>query len=285
MKFTISAGRRAGLFLCITLLCFIIGSVAVAIVTYGGMSAARIRIAAIIQDIVMFIIPPVATAVLITRRPAEYLMVMKGVRLAPALLIVAAILASIPAMNSIVAWNQGISLPDSLSGIEEWMRQSETTAKNFTDTLIGTSGMGSLIMALLIVGILAGLSEELFFRGGIQRMLITSGMNVHGAVWITAIIFSAVHVQFYGFVPRMLLGALFGYLTVWSGSLWTAIGAHALNNILATIGYRLSATSSINLDNIGTAEHPEGWIISAISCVVTTGLLVMVYRELNRREN
>lgn len=285
MKFTISAGRRAGLFLCITLLCFIIGSVAVAIVTYGGMSAARIRIAAIIQDIVMFIIPPVATAVLITRRPAEYLMVMKGVRLAPALLIVAAILASIPAMNSIVAWNQGISLPESLSGIEEWMRQSETTAKNFTDALIGTSGMGSLIMALLIVGILAGLSEELFFRGGIQRMLITSGMNMHGAVWITAIIFSAVHVQFYGFVPRMLLGALFGYLTVWSGSLWTAIGAHALNNILATIGYRLSATSSINLDNIGTAEHPEGWIISAISCVVTTGLLVMVYRELNRRES
>lgn len=285
MKFTVSPGRRLMLFLCITLLCFIIGSVAVGIVTNGGMTAPRLRIATVIQDVVMFIIPPVATAVMITRRPAEFLLALKGLRTVPTLLTVAIVLASIPAMNAIIAWNQSLTLPSSLADVEEWMRSTEAAAKNFTDTLLGGSGAGSLIMALLIVGVLAGVSEELFFRGGLQRLLSTAGMNIHCAVWVTALVFSAVHMQFFGFFPRLLLGAFFGYLAAWSGCIWLSMTAHVLNNALATIAFRLQANGGVNLDEIGTTAHSGGMIASVVSVVVTTLLLIVLYRWLSKESD
>ncbi|MBD5376142.1 MAG: CPBP family intramembrane metalloprotease [Bacteroides sp.] len=285
MKFTVSTGRRLMLFLCVTLLCFIIGSVAVGIVTYGGLSAPRLRIATVIQDVVMFIIPPVATAVMITRRPAEFLLALKGLRPVPTLLTIAIVLASIPAMNAIISWNQNLTLPSSMGALEEWMRTSEAAAKNFTDTLLGGSGAGSLIMALLIVGLLAGLSEELFFRGGLQRLLSTSGMNIHCAVWVTAFIFSAVHMQFFGFVPRLLLGAFFGYLAAWSGCIWLPVTAHALNNALATVAFRLQESRGMNLDDIGTPAHSAGMVMCGASIVVTALLLVLLYRWLSKERD
>ena len=103
-----------------------------------------------------------------------------------------------------------------------------------TRQLMGTDTIGSIIMSILIIGLLAGFSEN-FFRGALQRLLSTAGRNIHVAVWLTAFIFSAVHMQFYGFVPRMLLGAMFGYMAVWSGSLWIAVIAHATNNSLVVI--------------------------------------------------
>lgn len=285
MKFTVSLGRRLMLFLCITLLCFILGTLAVSIVTHGGMTAPRLRIATVIQDVMMFIIPPVATAVMITRRPAEFLLALKKLSTVPTLLTIAIVLASIPAMNAIIAWNQNLALPSSMAAIEEWMRTAESAAKGYTDTLLGGTGTGSLIMALLIVGVLAGVSEELFFRGGLQRLLSTSGMNIHCAVWVTAFVFSAVHMQFFGFVPRLLLGAFFGYLAAWSGCIWLPMTAHALNNALATIAFRLQATGGVNIDEIGTTAHSAGTMTCVVSMAVTTLLFVALYRWLSKERN
>ena len=124
-----------------------------------------------------------------------------------------------------------------MAGIEQWLRAQEDMALQATEVLMNINSVGQLIVVILTIGLLTGIGEELIFRGSIQRLMIEKRINIHVAIWVTAFIFSALHMQFYGFVPRMLLGAFFGYLVVCSGSLWLPILAHALNNTIATITY------------------------------------------------
>lgn len=90
----------------------------------------------------------------------------------------------------------------------------------------------STIVALIIA---PAILEELFFRGALQNLLQRLGGGHHAAIWATAAAFSAMHLQFEGFLPRMFLGLLMGYLYYWSGSLTTSIIAHAVNNALALV--------------------------------------------------
>ena len=135
-------------------------------------------------------------------------------------------------------------MPDALSGLEKSLKALEDSNKEQINILLGEPTIGSLIMSVLIIGLLTGLGEELFFRGTLQNIFRTRPMNPHSAIWITAIIFSALHFQFYGFIPRVLLGAFFGYLILWSGSIWLPIFAHALNNSLVVITSWISSRNS-----------------------------------------
>jgi membrane protease YdiL (CAAX protease family) len=127
-------------------------------------------------------------------------------------------------------WNKGISLPQSLSGIEQAMRSMEDAALETTDLLLSVDTIGGLLLNLLIVAGFAALSEELFFRGALQQLLQEKFRNGHAAVWVAAFIFSIVHFQFYGFLPRLFLGALLGYLFLYTRNLWIPILFHFINN-------------------------------------------------------
>ena len=100
---------------------------------------------------------------------------------------------------------------------------------------------------------MAGLSEEIFFRGFIQRLFIENKLNHHLAIWFTAILFSAIHLQFFGFVPRVLLGAVLGYLYFYSGNLWLSIIAHTVNNGFAVVMAYI--TGSLESDPISNLEN------------------------------
>lgn len=143
--------------------------------------------------------------------------------------------ASMPALNQIVYWNQEMHLPESLSGFEEWCRRMEKLAEDQTSGLLNTTGIFPTAMNILVIGVLTGIGEEFFFRGGLQRILTYCKVNPHVAIWTTAVVFSALHFQFFGFIPRILLGAMFGYLYWWSGNIWVNSAAHALNNSLVII--------------------------------------------------
>ena len=84
----------------------------------------------------------------------------------------------------------------------------------------------SLIVSVLIVGVFAGFSEELFFRGAMQRIMMSTRLNLHVTIWVVAVIFSLFHFQFFGFMPRLLLGAYFGYLLVLRRSLLGSVFGH-----------------------------------------------------------
>jgi len=140
------------------------------------------------------------------------------------------VLVFIPVNSQFIQWNSNMVFPESWSWLEKWMREKEDQNAMLTQFMTNYQQIGQLIIALTVVVLLPALGEEVLFRGIIQRKLAQHWANVHIAIWVSAAIFSAIHFQFYGFLPRMILGALFGYLYYWSGRLSVAILAHFVNN-------------------------------------------------------
>lgn len=245
-----------------------------------------VRLSMIIQDILVFILPAIATALLATRLPARLLAIDRMPSLKVAFIAVAVLLSSMPIMNIIVEWNQSVKFPESLSELELTFRNLEETAQGVVDSLMAGASVGSLIVSILIIGVLAGFSEELFFRGAMQRIFMSGTMNGHMAIWTVAVIFSLFHFQFFGFVPRVLLGGYFGYLLWWSRSVWLPVLLHVVNNSLVvfftwrTVNY---PEASINPDKIGTdLTLWENWLMAGISVVVTSFLIVLLKKECRR---
>ncbi|MBR2379074.1 MAG: CPBP family intramembrane metalloprotease [Bacteroidaceae bacterium] len=250
----------------LVILFYLLTITAAFILQYKGVEMWRFLMATTaLQNIGIFIIPAVITARIFN--PGKTLQVMQIDRM-PGLahigLMILIFMASIPAMSAIVQWNEGWQLPESLS----WMRDMEEAAKQATEQLMNISSIGQLITVILIVGVLTGVGEEFLFRGSLQRLMIERNINIHIAVWVTAFIFSAIHMQAFGFVPRMLLGALFGYMVVWSGSLWLAVLAHALNNSLTTLAYYYPSLETAPW--IGTEPTTITIIVSAIATLTLT---------------
>lgn len=144
--------------------------------------------------------------------------------------------------------NSQLVLPESMAGLEAWMRASENQMMELTKFLTDFETIQELITGLFVIGLLAGIGEEVFFRGMIQPKLHLYTGSVHWGIWLTAILFSAIHMQFYGFLPRMFLGAVFGYLYVYSGSLIYPILAHIFNNALTVLLVYFSRNTENDFD-------------------------------------
>ena len=139
--------------------------------------------------------------------------------------------------------------------------------------------IGALLINIGLLALLPALSEELSFRGTLQQIL----GNKAAAIWVTAFIFSAIHMQFYGFVPRMLMGAMFGYVFVWTGSLWVPILMHFTNNGLAVLTYYLFDECGENSKNIAdTIGAGDTWWLGVISIVITSLGLLIFYRRTHK---
>ncbi len=236
----------------------------------GGDSMTFINSSILTQNLLAFILPVIITIVFISPTPISFVQINKRPTTKTTLFLIATFIAMTPAMNYLVEWNANISLPESMKGIETWMRNTENAAQAVTDKILNNN---NILLSILLVGVLTGLSEEFLFRGGLQRILITRPMNAHIAIWLTAFIFSAIHFQFFGFFPRLIIGAFFGYLAYWSGSLWTAIIAHALNNSTVIIAHAINHQSGFNLDTLGVTQLGEFPILALISVIITTILI------------
>lgn len=270
-------GLGLGLFFCLFLFMLVVASMLLQLVlSKWGDSTAALRIVTIFQDLLVFILPPTVTALMMTRLPAEFLEVMKAPRLVSVSVAILAMLVAVPAMNLIISWNASISLPESL----EWMRAAEENAQATLEKLMGSPTTGNLVMSLLIVGCLTGFAEELFFRGGVQKLLLCTRMNPHLAIWVASVVFSLFHMQILGFVPRVLLGAFFGYLMWWSGSLWLPVIAHAFNNMLVVAGrWACEWSESVpDIDAIGVGESVESVILAIVSVGLTAIVIVALRR-------
>ncbi len=159
-------------------------------------------------------------------------------------------------------WNSQMVLPEFLSGVEQWMRDMETQLMELTNYLTDFQSIPELLSGILVIGVFAGVGEELFFRGLIQPKMQRYFQSPHLGIWITAFIFSAIHVQFYGFLPRMFLGALFGYLYHYTGSLFYPILGHILNNTFTLLLVYASNEGLIELDvqSTDTVSYPGALI-------------------------
>jgi membrane protease YdiL (CAAX protease family) len=194
------------------------------------------------------------------------------------MLVAITMIVAIPFINLLTDLNRQIALPEALAPVENWMKATEAQLEALTLSILNVHTIKDLIINLMLVAVLAGLGEELFFRGIIQKVL-SEKQNTFIAIWLAAFIFSTIHLQFYGFFPRLLLGAFFGYLLAWSNNLWLPILAHTLNNALGVVFYYLSfnGVKVPNMDTIGTGNTIYLGVISAI---LTAFCIMKLQREL-----
>lgn len=269
-----SAARLTLLFLC-----YFLGLLITAVlssVLLGAMPAekhaAALRIGAVIQDVFALAIPAVATAVLATRNPAGLLAVDRRPGAVRTVIALITILVAAPVMSRIIEWNASITFPESLASLETALRGMESNAASAISAMTATHTVGNLIVNILIIGVMAGFCEELFFRGALQRLLSATALGGHGAVWLSAFIFSLVHFQFFGFVPRLLIGAYMGYLLLWSGSLWLPVCVHIFNNTMFVLLEYLTGSGDPQVGTDSTV-----WIIAAASALLAAVGLVALH--------
>lgn len=188
------------------------------------------------------------------------------------LLTVLLMFLSVPVLEFSVDLNKGMKLPAFLQEMEAWMRMKEDQMAELTKQLLTMNTVGALMVNLLMLAVIPAIGEEFIFRGCLQRLFKDITGNYHIAIWVTAIVFSAIHMQFYGFIPRMLLGAMFGYLLVWSNSLWLPILAHFVNNATAVITAYVYQQQGKSIDDLNQTDT-SSWLIYLASFAATAALL------------
>lgn len=268
--------QRTAIFLFISGLAYIVGGI-VAYAILQAHSTNALRIATVAQDLLIFIAPALVIAVLIANKPDDFLLLDKRPQLLQLLLAVGVLIVSVPLMNRIVEWNENLHLPESMSTLEQKMKMMEDAAQGTVKMMLGDlTSWKSFIVSILVVGVMAGLSEELYFRGSLQQLLLGNKINRHVAIWLTAFIFSAIHFQFFGFFPRLLLGAFFGYIAVWCECLWIPIIVHALNNsIVVASEFDLFGKTKSAAD---TTLDGGNLLVNAVSFLLTGLLLYALYK-------
>ncbi len=198
------------------------------------------------------------------------------------LLAILLVISTLPLVSLFVSWNENLILPEFLADFEQWAIQKERQLKELTLFLTDFQSDTEFILALIIVAMIPALGEEFLFRGIIQQKLKLLFGNIHIAIWLTGFLFSALHLQLYGLIPRMLLGVLFGYIFYWSNSLWLPILAHFVNN-----AYMLTALYFFRdeLPDL-TAEKTSApvWHLVLISVFLSVGFL-LIFRKLTSSQN
>jgi hypothetical protein len=234
-----------------------------------------------IQAIGLFIIPSFIIAYLFNTDSIKYLK-FSSISIRPITLTIIILLGSIPVINVLNVINEAMQLPEWLSGIETWMKEKEMSAQGLTEAFLRMDSLNDLMFNIVMIGVLPALGEELIFRGVFQRLFAEWTKNIHWGILIAAILFSAMHMQFYGFLPRLMLGILLGYLFYWSGSIWVPILGHFVNNAAAVIVYYFYADEmSKEVENFGAAEGSFIYLIIGLAIIIP--LLYLFYKNYNKQ--
>jgi uncharacterized protein len=239
----------------------------------------KLKVMQAVGVVFIFVIPSIVFALVWTKAKARYLGITRSPSSAIFIIAGAGIVFAQPLINWLSVLNQKMVLPSFLAGIEQWMQRSEKQAEILTNAFTKGDTVDVLVLNLVVIALMAAFSEELFFRGVLQKVLLECVKNKHVAIWIGAILFSAFHMQFYGFFPRMLMGAYLGYLFLWTGSLWTSIWVHFLNNGLAVTLVWLVNRGAIadNMDEVGAQEG--AWMPVLMSVLLVSLCLFFVYKQ------
>lgn len=260
----------AGLFLAGSLVTVINGFV-------GGqlmLSSWGLRISSAIQMLLMFFMPAITLVAWSGNKPIAFLGLDRSRGSFDLYLLAFAILlGGMPFITLISELNQMLVLPQWLSGLELWMRNLEESAQVTTNLLLEGTSVWDLLGNILFIGVFAAVAEEVFFRGALQQLLSKLFKKKHISVWMTAFIFSLLHMQFYGFLPRIILGAVLGYLFVYSKNLWIPVFVHFLNNALVvTFNFFFRENSVYQY-----LEHPPITSTFLVAGLVSLGLLVYLF--------
>ena len=247
---------------------------------FGSVSPDKMKLSQLIVSVAMFVIPPFVLAFLCSENGLKFLHLDTKTRLTDIVFVVIFMIVIIPFINLLGDLNHQLVLPKAFSGIENMMKLYEAEATRLTEKLLNIHSINALVYTIFVIAIIPAIGEELFFRGALQGIL-QQWKGWIPAIWMAAFIFSAIHFQFYGFIPRMLMGAFFGYLLLWSGNIGLAILAHFTNNVIAVIFYYLknNGVQTFDIDTIGTGNTLWIGIVSGILSVFGVLLLKKILQK------
>ena len=235
-----------------------------------------LKLLQVIQTVVVFIVPALIAAKLFWPESVEGLTESRGVNLK--LIFSAGITMALS--QYFIGWsgsvNSQIVLPEGWSAVSAWVERTEQEAMELTGALTQYSTHSGFSLNIIIIALLPAIGEEWFFRGHVQRYFSEWFKNVHLSIFITAILFSAMHLQFMTFLPRFFLGLILGYLFYLGGNLWYSVAGHFTNNFLALMAMR----GQEKLETVDAGKVPEvhfsaGVVISALAVI---GMLFFISR-------
>jgi len=232
-----------------------------------------LKITQLFSAIGTFLLPPLIAAYLFSDNVADYIGASKKISVPQIILAIILLLCIQPFVNWMSMVNQGIKMPD---WIENMLNSPGGSAQKIGEALMKGNSMMELLLSLVIISIIPAISEELIFRGVIQKLFIDLSRNKHFGIILTAILFSAMHMDIAGFLPRFALGAILGYMYLWSGSIYLSIVAHFTNNLLAflmELGQKNNMLS-FNSDHLGIVQGQE--MVLGASVFLTWGLLFLL---------
>jgi membrane protease YdiL (CAAX protease family) len=189
------------------------------------------------------------------------------------------IVVILPLMSVLIAWNAGAHFPGALHDFEVWARASEDRAAVLTKFLTKFNSGARFAVGVLVIALVPAVAEELVFRGVIQKNLVR-WFSPHVGVWLGAAIFSAIHMQFFGFVPRFVLGLVLGYLYLWSGNILVSMAAHFTQNALQLLILYLTQRGQFGwgFDPDSNDALPLTLVIPSV--LLTGGLLYVLHRSM-----
>ena len=268
-----STGMRILLFLIILLISSLIGVAVAAVFMFFGDNG--LRIAQGLSSIFMFVVPPIVYYYITRKTNQMQALGFRKMKRPWLFLIVGLFLMflALPVTEQLTHWNEAMKLGPAFSRLEEYIKMLEESTEAALEKMLNADTFGGLLLNLLIIALIPAVGEELTFRGVLQQSL-TRKMNPHLAIILSAAIFSFIHFQFYGFLPRMFLGMLLGYMFYISGSLWPSILMHFVNNGTVVVLYYLNNKGIINVDMENFFGESMN-VLLVIACAVSITWLIV----------
>jgi hypothetical protein len=267
-----STGMRVFIYLMALLVCSLVGGVLTLLLAAGN-DIVMLKIGQGLSSLLIFVAPPLILYGFTRHEPMRAIGFRKSVSAWMLLIGVAVMFASLPVTNQLTTWNEKMSL-GAFKALEDLLKQMEDTAGDLTERMLQVDTVWGLLFNLLVIALIPALGEELTFRGMLQQALVKGCKNAHVGIFLSAAIFSFIHFQFYGFLPRMFLGLLLGYMFYYSGSLWTSILMHFVNNGAAVVVAYFEQRNQIStsVEDFGATDSP---IILVASLMATVLLIVL----------
>ncbi|HAN49656.1 MAG TPA: CPBP family intramembrane metalloprotease domain-containing protein [Amoebophilaceae bacterium] len=229
-----------------------------------------------------FIVAPLLYLRIFTKQGIRELFRWRQPYTAPMLVTLGLVLAFMVVDTWFIQWNMALTLPTWLRKFEVWAQEKEAALQRITVLLTTFRSLPELGVGILVIGVIPAVGEELLFRGLVQNIFHQLTTNVHLAIGISAFVFSAIHLQFYGFVPRFLLGMLFGYIYWWTKDLFFPIAAHLFNNTFTLLMLFLHQQDII-VQDISTLQAPPGPVLIFFVTVVIA--LASLLQQQGKRAN
>lgn len=216
------------------------------------------------------------------KKASGFLQLNRGFVLNDLLILAAFTIICYPFLESLITWNANLHLPGFFASAEEWMRNKEDGAAILLEQFLNTTRFSTFLINLVVIALLPAVFEELFFRGLLQNLVYKWTRKIHLSILLTSFLFSAIHLQFFGFFPRLMLGIMFGYMLYWTKSLWLPILFHFINNGLTVTFVYFNAIGKTDIDIENTMNTNN--LVSIISFALAAAFFLLLAQYYQRKK-